>query len=53
MFDDMPTITISPFTGSAIIAPNDYDVVRPFREWRLRVGTQELKVNNYFLFRYK
>uniref|UniRef100_A0A0R3RYS3 PNPLA domain-containing protein n=1 Tax=Elaeophora elaphi TaxID=1147741 RepID=A0A0R3RYS3_9BILA len=45
IFDELPTITISPFSGSAIIAPNDFDSVRPFREWRLRVGTQELKVN--------
>uniref|UniRef100_A0A1I7V6X9 PNPLA domain-containing protein n=2 Tax=Loa loa TaxID=7209 RepID=A0A1I7V6X9_LOALO len=45
IFEEMPTITISPFSGSAMIAPNDYDSVRPFREWRLRVGTQELKVN--------
>ncbi|CAG9535685.1 unnamed protein product [Cercopithifilaria johnstoni] len=45
IFEEMPTITISPFSGSAIIAPNDYDFVKPFREWRLRIGTQELKVN--------
>ncbi|VDO30157.1 unnamed protein product [Brugia timori] len=45
VFEELPTITISPFSGSAIIAPNDYDSLRPFREWRLRVGTQELKVN--------
>ncbi|KAL3990624.1 Patatin-like phospholipase family protein [Acanthocheilonema viteae] len=45
IFEELPTITISPFSGSAIIAPNDYDSMGPFREWRLRVGTQELKVN--------
>uniref|UniRef100_A0A1I8EYE7 PNPLA domain-containing protein n=2 Tax=Wuchereria bancrofti TaxID=6293 RepID=A0A1I8EYE7_WUCBA len=44
VFEELPTITISPFSGSAIIAPNDYDSLS-FREWRLRVGTQELKVN--------
>uniref|UniRef100_A0A915PCM1 PNPLA domain-containing protein n=1 Tax=Setaria digitata TaxID=48799 RepID=A0A915PCM1_9BILA len=44
-FEDLPTITVSPFSGNAVIAPNDYNSVKPFREWRLRVGTQEMKVN--------
>ncbi|KAM3727644.1 Patatin-like phospholipase domain-containing protein [Dirofilaria immitis] len=45
IFEELPTITISPFSGSAVISPNDFNSVGPFREWRLRVGTQELKVN--------
>uniref|UniRef100_A0A8R1XXP7 PNPLA domain-containing protein n=1 Tax=Onchocerca volvulus TaxID=6282 RepID=A0A8R1XXP7_ONCVO len=45
IFEELTTITISPFSGSAIIAPNDYNSMGSFPEWRLRVGTQELKVN--------
>ncbi|VDM99476.1 unnamed protein product, partial [Thelazia callipaeda] len=45
IFEDMHTVTISPFSGSAVIAPNDHNLINPIREWRLRIGRQELKVN--------
>ncbi|KAI6204604.1 Patatin-like phospholipase domain-containing protein 4 [Aphelenchoides besseyi] len=41
VFDDMQTITISPFSGSAIIAPQDENRF----EWQLTLGTQIMKIN--------
>ncbi|KHN80539.1 Patatin-like phospholipase domain-containing protein 4 [Toxocara canis] len=44
-FNDMPTITISPFSGSACIAPHDGNPLVPFFEWRMTLGNQEMNVN--------
>ncbi|KAI6225096.1 Patatin-like phospholipase domain-containing protein 4 [Aphelenchoides fujianensis] len=41
IFEDMPTITVSPFSGSALIAPQD----RNRFEWRMTLGSQIMKVN--------
>ncbi|KAI6227359.1 Patatin-like phospholipase domain-containing protein 4 [Aphelenchoides fujianensis] len=41
IFEDMPTITVSPFSGSALIAPQD----RNRFEWRMTLGSQQMKVN--------
>ena len=40
MFKDMYTLTISPFSGDAIICPHD----RNFFEWRMKLGNQTMKV---------
>ncbi|CAD5231057.1 unnamed protein product [Bursaphelenchus okinawaensis] len=40
-FESMPTITISPFSGSALIAPADTNLF----EWRMSLGNQLMKVN--------
>ncbi|TKR80337.1 hypothetical protein L596_014423 [Steinernema carpocapsae] len=47
IFGDTPTISVSPFSGSARIAPNDQSPVagKLFGEWRMRFGNQYLKVN--------
>ncbi|KAK0403788.1 hypothetical protein QR680_017122 [Steinernema hermaphroditum] len=47
VFSDMPTISVSPFSGSARIAPNDHSPLgsKLFGEWRMRLGNQYLKVN--------
>ncbi|CAD5234033.1 unnamed protein product [Bursaphelenchus xylophilus] len=41
VFEDVPTITISPFSGSALIAPADSNLF----EWRMSLGNQLMKVN--------
>jgi len=41
VFKDMYTLTISPFSGDAIICPHD----RNFFEWRMKLGNQMMKVN--------
>ncbi|KAI6179658.1 Patatin-like phospholipase domain-containing protein 4 [Aphelenchoides besseyi] len=41
VFEDIPTITISPFSGSALIAPQD----RNRFEWKMTLGSQIMKVN--------
>ncbi len=46
IFDDMETISISPFSGSAIIAPRDSSYFDgTVFEWKMRIGNQQLKVN--------
>ncbi|KAI6192354.1 Patatin-like phospholipase domain-containing protein 4 [Aphelenchoides bicaudatus] len=41
IFDDIPTITVSPFSGSAMIGPQDRNIF----EWRMTLGAQSMKVN--------
>ncbi|KAI6227259.1 Patatin-like phospholipase domain-containing protein 4 [Aphelenchoides fujianensis] len=41
LFDDLPTVTISPFAGSAMIAPRDQNRF----QWELHFGTQGMRVN--------
>ncbi|KAI6232764.1 Patatin-like phospholipase domain-containing protein 4 [Aphelenchoides fujianensis] len=41
LFDDLPTVTISPFAGSAMIAPRDHNRF----QWELHFGTQGMRVN--------
>ncbi|KAH7728958.1 Patatin-like phospholipase family protein [Aphelenchoides avenae] len=41
MFHDVHTITISPFSGSALISPNDNYMF----EWKVQLGNQLIKVN--------
>jgi hypothetical protein len=47
LFEDIPTITISPFSGSAMIAPADTSMF----EWSMQLGTQSLKVNLHNIVR--
>uniref|UniRef100_A0A7E4UR30 PNPLA domain-containing protein n=1 Tax=Panagrellus redivivus TaxID=6233 RepID=A0A7E4UR30_PANRE len=41
VFKDMNTVTISPFSGSALICPHDQNLF----EWKMTLGNQLLKVN--------
>uniref|UniRef100_A0A1I7ZCU5 PNPLA domain-containing protein n=1 Tax=Steinernema glaseri TaxID=37863 RepID=A0A1I7ZCU5_9BILA len=47
VFSDTPTITVSPFSGNARIAPNDRSPLgkKIFGEWKMRLGGQYLNVN--------
>ncbi|VDK45569.1 unnamed protein product [Anisakis simplex] len=44
-FDDIPTVTISPFSGNASIAPLDNNPLRSLFEWRMTLGNQQMNVN--------
>lgn len=46
VFEDLPTISISPFSGSAMIAPAD----RNMFEWRMSLGSQQMKVSDLFFY---
>jgi len=48
LFDAIPTITVSPFSGSAMISPND---VGTSSDWTMRAGDQIIKVNVQNLIR--
>ncbi|KAI1716868.1 patatin-like phospholipase domain-containing protein [Ditylenchus destructor] len=41
ILENIPTITISPFSGSAIITPKDVSMF----DWKMTVGSQVVKVN--------
>ncbi|MFH4978576.1 hypothetical protein AB6A40_005285 [Gnathostoma spinigerum] len=44
-FPDVPTLTVSPFSGDAIISPLDRSRIPAVFEWKMRVGNQYVKVN--------
>ncbi|KAI1694850.1 patatin-like phospholipase domain-containing protein 4 [Ditylenchus destructor] len=41
ILEDIPTITINPFSGSAIITPKDVNMF----DWKMTLGNQVVKVN--------
>jgi len=41
IFDDVPTLTISPFSGYAIISPTDQNML----DWHATLGHQVIKIN--------
>ncbi|VDN59675.1 unnamed protein product [Dracunculus medinensis] len=45
LFDDIPTVTVSPFSGGAVISPRDNNPYMPYVEWRVRFRNQEMNVN--------
>uniref|UniRef100_A0A0N5AVA5 PNPLA domain-containing protein n=1 Tax=Syphacia muris TaxID=451379 RepID=A0A0N5AVA5_9BILA len=45
IFMDIPTITVSPFSGSAMVSPDDDPPAIAFMDKRFHIGTQEFKVN--------
>ncbi|KAE9553283.1 hypothetical protein FO519_003496 [Halicephalobus sp. NKZ332] len=46
-FKDMFTLTVSPFSGDAVICPHDQN----FFEWRMKLGNQTMKVNMHNVVR--
>jgi len=46
-FEDIPTITVSPFSGSALIAPQDKNIF----DWKMTIGCQSMKVNRQNIVR--
>lgn len=44
-FNDIPTVTISPFSGGATISPHDNSILRSLFDWRMTLGNQEMNVN--------
>ncbi|VDD93319.1 unnamed protein product [Enterobius vermicularis] len=51
VFLDIPTITISPFSGNAMVSPKDEGSIVPLMDLNFRFGTQEFKVNMNNLWR--
>jgi hypothetical protein len=46
-FKDIYTVTVSPFSGSAMISPHDQNLF----EWKMKLGNQQLKVNMHNIVR--
>ena len=46
IFVDLPTITVSPFSGSAIIAPHDDNPILSMLDLNFRFGSQDFRVRD-------